>query len=44
MPDPIDHVLDDLNFLDWQGNKWTATVQTVHEPFPAAPKFILKSV
>ena len=38
------HFGEDLNFLDWQGNRWTATVQTVHEPFPAAPKFILRRV
>src|SRR5262245_45745319 len=30
-----------MRFLDWEGNKWIATIQTVNEPFPAAPKFIL---
>jgi hypothetical protein len=33
-----------MSFLDWEGNKWIATIQMVCEPFPASPKFELKRV
>lgn len=35
------HTGETMCFLDWQGNKWIATIQTVREPFPAAPRFHL---
>lgn len=31
-----------MGFLDWEGNKWIASIQMVAEPFPAAPKFELR--
>jgi hypothetical protein len=33
-----------MGFLDWEGNKWIASIQMVSEPFPASPKFELRRV
>ena len=31
-----------IGFLDWEGNRWIATIQTAVSPFPVAPHFLLK--
>lgn len=38
------HVADSMRFLDWEGNGWIATIQAVHGPFPAPPRFHLARV